>query len=302
MFYKYQHVANDFNSQEVAGLLDSAEIIIQPKLDGSNCQVWMENGELIVSSRNKVLSLEQDNQGCYQYFCKPWIKKKFMQFFTTNPTVKLVGEWLVPHKIKYIKEAYNNFIVFDGVFMSTESEAGNPIYVDYPLLSDVLLQYSIDHVSYMVMNNPDISSIKKLFKTFCRFFNYLVDVKNNHKTCEGEGLVVKNYSYSNRFGRSTWCKLINEEFYNLSNTKKPKEKIDRTQEIEFVESKCIDHLLSKCFYKLENDKHMEEYIKLCQNEFVEDYDCTGLSLKTIRNIVAKKAVQFWREVGTDEKI
>ena len=77
-FVKYQHVENDLNSIECKGLLDG-KVIIQPKLDGTNCQVWLQNGVIKVSSRNRVLSLHSDNARAYTILHKCPLIAKYLQ-------------------------------------------------------------------------------------------------------------------------------------------------------------------------------------------------------------------------------
>ena len=62
---KYQHIENKFDGISTKALLDG-DIIIQPKLDGCNCQIYAENSEIIITSRNNILSEHNDNKNCYK--------------------------------------------------------------------------------------------------------------------------------------------------------------------------------------------------------------------------------------------
>ena len=63
-YSKYQHIER-LGSAEVDGILDGVCHIF-PKLDGTNSQLWWDNG-LKAGSRNRELSVESDNAGFYNW-------------------------------------------------------------------------------------------------------------------------------------------------------------------------------------------------------------------------------------------
>ena len=64
-FHKYQHVCR-INTSETEEI-EMGEVFIFDKLDGTCSNVWLEDGIVKAGSRNRVLSLENDNQGFYAY-------------------------------------------------------------------------------------------------------------------------------------------------------------------------------------------------------------------------------------------
>lgn len=62
-FLKYQHVERYGSSG--AKDIEKGTCYIFPKIDGTNSSVWLENGEICAGSRNRKLSLDNDNQGFY---------------------------------------------------------------------------------------------------------------------------------------------------------------------------------------------------------------------------------------------
>ena len=111
-FNKYQHVER-LGTTETDGI-ETGECWLFPKLDGSNGQVWVnDNGIISCGSRNRELSLDNDNQGFMS-----WVMQQYniINFLNKYPNLKLYGEWLVPHTLRtYRKDAWNKFYVFDVV-------------------------------------------------------------------------------------------------------------------------------------------------------------------------------------------
>lgn len=297
-FFKYQHVANKFNGVEVNGLLNG-ELIIQPKLDGSNCQMYKQDNELRITSRNNILSLDNDNASCYKTLIT---QNKYKKFFEEYPNIKLCGEWLVKHHINYIEDSYNEFYVFDAIDMATENDHGQCDYLSYVELTILLDSYSIKYVPWLKLDAEDFKSkINIFFQENIEFCNFLIDAEGPR----GEGIIVKNYDYKNKFGRSTWCKLINENAYKNKGRKiKSSRIIDKNKEESFVNNHISDHLFNKCYYKLATDGILEnefigEYVKLCQSDFIDDFmtleDRLLFNIKIIKNIISVRAVKFWRD-------
>lgn len=304
---KYQHLENNFNIKALVGLLADDTVLIQPKLDGSNCQMYMENGELVITSRNNILSLTFDNAGCYNTLIH---EQKYKDFFNDYPNIKLAGEWLVCHKIKYNPDAYRKFYVFDAIYLDSEDEDGKADYMPYDELSLLLDEYNIEHVPHIYIYTHTLKEqLAKdpnlLFTSNLELSNYLID----SDVPMGEGIVVKNYNYKNPFGRSVWCKVINTEVFKQK-VNKPKQIKSYDFESKFVDENLNEHLLSKCYYKLAIDGQLDkkligDYIKLCQNEFLEDFSqpyilenkITDFNHKAVNNMVAQESIKYIRSLN-----
>ena len=299
-FRKYQHVENNLHSKECQGLLDGV-IVIQPKLDGSNCQIWMEDDDLIICSRNNVLSLSKDNHKCYQMLFN---NERLKNFFRENSNLKLVGEWLAPHRVKYKEDAYYKFYVFDVIYLDDDMN-GASRYMDYIDAAIILDSFGLSHVPYVVTESP-------VFPISTSIMNWFDKASNNFKPsfenflCEEsddficEGIVVKNYAYRNPFGHQVWCKIINEKFYKQQRAiQKEKIVIDDSKEALFVSENITDHLL---FKKLDEFKDLDikktgQFIRACQLEFLDDFKekVVDLNIKSINNNIAKYAKELYFE-------
>lgn len=191
-FLKYQHVER-FGTPETEGI-DNGMCYIFPKIDGTNAQLWMDGG-LKAGSRNRELSVDNDNAGFYNWALS---QLPILNFFHSNPNLRLYGEWLVPHSLKtYNDNAWRQFYVFD--VMDDEN------YLSYDTYKPMLEEFGIEYIPPICkVNNPSYELIvSQLDKN-----GYLIKDGSG----VGEGIVVKNYDYKNKFGRVVWGKIVTNEF------------------------------------------------------------------------------------------
>lgn len=207
-FKQYTHLER-FGNTEVEGI-ELGVCYIFPKIDGTNASAWMElfgsHGErehigLCGGSRTRELSLGSDNAGFYN-----WLTGKredalaVGNFLTKYPHLRLYGEWLVPHTFKgYRPDAWHKFYVFDVYNDETEQ------YLSYEAYQPLLEEFQVEYIAPIaIVKNGDYE----------RFLNY---VANNFFLCPdggepGEGIVLKNYDYQNKFGRQAFAKIVRQEF------------------------------------------------------------------------------------------
>ncbi len=202
-FKKYQHLER-FGASEVEGI-EFGECYVFPKIDGSNGSLWLSDDGLQAGSRKRHLNGEKDNHGFLKWADK---RKKYILFFEKHSNLRLFGEWLIPHSLKtYREDAWNRFYVFDVV-----QDLDEPLpngekfqYLHYDEYKDLLEEFDIEYV-------PCIAKVKN--GTYDQFVNQL---KHNVFLIEdgkgtGEGIVIKRYDYINKYGRTTWAKIVTSEF------------------------------------------------------------------------------------------
>jgi len=233
-FYKYQHIER-LGTVETDGI-EVGECYVFPKIDGTNSQLWFNSG-LQAGSRNRQLSIENDNAGFYNWALK---QEKFKQFFAKYPNLRLMGEWLVPHTLKtYKKTAWNNFYVFDVI--------NGKHYLPYETYKEILDEFDIEYI-------PPICKIKN--PTYEQLIN---QIEKNVFLIEdgqgiGEGIVIKNYDYKNKFGRVTWAKIVANEFKTQKNKGNITEiKSEKVIEEEIVNKYVTNALIEKELAKIETE-------------------------------------------------
>lgn len=192
-FARYQHVER-WGTDDVSGI-EMGMCYVFPKIDGTNASLWWDDG-LRAGSRNRELSLDNDNAGFYAWSLQ---QPEFERFFKEYPQLRLFGEWLVPHTLKtYHKSAWNKFYVFD--VMTDQGQ-----YLPYYEYNGILTDFHIEHIPPICkVDTPSYDTlVKQLEKNV-----YLIDDGRGF----GEGIVIKNYDFRNKYGRVVWAKMVRNDF------------------------------------------------------------------------------------------
>ena len=215
-----------------------------PKLDGSQGTVWCENDELMVASRNRLLSSKSDNAGFHKYIQEN--KEKYLAFFKDHPNYVLYGEWLVKHTINYEENLYNKFYIFD-VFDTKTNQ--------YINLAEKQYQYSaLNFIQpFAIHNGKDAKVFIEDYKNESSLWSYGTAIEN-----EGEGFVVKKYNHINKFGRKVYLKVLSDNF--KSKKQKPKANSSITfpaRNNDLIEAEIIDKYMDDHFIQKEKAKLLE---------------------------------------------
>lgn len=231
-FKEYTHVER-LGTSEVSDILDG-RCYVFPKIDGTNASLWAVDGVINAGSRTRHLSLESDNAGFYAEHVN---SIPYQMFFSAHPDKRLYGEWLVPHSLKtYNEKAWRKFYVFDVMHGDK--------YLSYDEYQPLMEQFGIEYI-------PPIFVVER--PTEERLYGALE--QNNYLIRDGEGagegVVVKNYSYVNRFGRIAFAKIVTAEF-KAKHTKalgvrevKEKIRVEDSIAAEFVTKSLVDKVYAK---------------------------------------------------------
>jgi len=245
MFHKYQHIER-LKTDETDGI-DMGVCYIFPKLDGSNASVWLEDTDdgyyLKGGSRNRELSLDKDNAGFLEFITETRIKHDLTALLLDHPSWRIFGEWLVPHTLKtYREEAWRKFYVFDVY----DDELCK--YLPYDIYQPIMEEFGIDYIPPLcTMNDPTLEQLEwEMQKN-----TYLVQDGMG----SGEGLVIKNYDYKNKWGRTTWAKLVRNEFKERNAEAFGVRKVDGKKliEKEIAEAYVTEAFVAKTRAKIEED-------------------------------------------------
>jgi hypothetical protein len=193
-FLKYQHLER-YGNTEVEGI-EVGTCYVFPKLDGTNGSVWWDDG-VKAGSRNRELALDNDNAGFMNAMV---VDKTIVSFLYNEPDLILYGEWLVPHTLKtYNDDAWRKFYVFDVFDRKKER------LLSYDEYSEGLVAAGINVIAPIaIIKNGSIDHFTECLSKA----HYLV--KDGEGA--GEGVVIKNYDYQNKYGRQTWAKIVGNEF------------------------------------------------------------------------------------------
>lgn len=185
-FHRYPKIYR-LGLDEVDGILEG-KCYIQEKLDGANTSIYLRDGKIICASRN--MEKESGFNGFVDYVNS---HEGIKRFFHDHPNERLYGEWLVKHTITYKATAHNKFYLFDIM-----TEAGD--FISPPVVETIAIEYEMDYPKIMnVIENPTIEGLKPHIG-----ISMLGDV--------GEGIVIKNPTFINKFGYMSYAKIVTEKF------------------------------------------------------------------------------------------
>jgi len=299
-FRKYQHIER-FGTDEVDGI-EFGKCYIFYKIDGTNSSVWLDNGgNLKAGSRNRELSLENDNAGFYAYVLQ---NDKVLAYLQKHPTHRLFGEWLVPHSLKtYRQDAWRRFYIFD---VCLDKEDDGLEYIPYDTYKPLLDEFELDYIPPLAtISNPTYES---LLKALDKTGQFLVEDGKGI----GEGIVIKNYDFYNKYKRQTWAKIVTNEFKEKHHKEMgcPDIKTEVMVEEKIVEDFCTEAFIEKEYAKIVNEQDgwtskyipmllgrvFSELIKEESWNMIKKYKNPKIDYKTLNALVIRKIKEIKRNV------
>lgn len=301
-FEKYMSLKR-IGTTEVSGLLEG-ECFIFSKIDGTNASVYLgDDGIVHAGSRKRELGVEsdQDNAGFYKWVLT---QDNLCQFVKDNPHLRLFGEWLVPHALKtYRDDAWKKLYVFD---VYDHNQNRFLTYDEYKLL---LEKYNIEYIPCLwKIKNPTIDMLLDLLPKN----TYLIKDGEGF----GEGIVVKNYNYINKYGNVIWGKLVSNEFRDTkaknSNLKTIESKVSIEENI--IDKCCTEAFIRKEYNKmllqLENEDRewdnkcipellgriWKEFIDEETYEFVKKHKMPTINFRTLNGLCIRKIKHTLTEI------
>ena len=247
-FIKYQHLER-YGTTEVEGI-EFGEVYVFPKIDGTNASLWLDSeGRLQAGSRRRHLTSDNDNAD-FLNTMQCW--KPIHDYLYENPSHRLYGEWLVPHSLKtYRENAWRKFYVFDVATDKKElaHEGDSRVnYIPFDKYEPLLKKHGLDYiVPLAIMNNPSYDQIiGQLEKN-----DFLIQDGKGF----GEGIVLKNYGWKNKYGRQTWAKIVTSEFKEAHKREMGATYVEGKKMIEEeISDKYVTKALcEKVYSKIEND-------------------------------------------------
>ena len=236
-FAKYIHLER-FGTDEVDGI-NVGDCHIFPKLDGTNASIWFDGEKLACGSRNRHLSLDDDNAGFMAWAVQ---QEHLARMVAAHPNLRFYGEWLVPHSLKtYREDAWRNFYIFD---VTTEDGA----FLHYDEYMPICKEFGASFIPCTLKSrNPTYEVLLRATEDN-RFM-----LKDN-SGC-GEGVVIKRYGYTNRFGRTVWAKLITNTFKDKHITEMGGAVVNvKMVEEAIAEEFLTEHMVEKIIAKIRTDQ------------------------------------------------
>lgn len=286
-YKSYTHVLR-IDKDKVRGIL-CGDVVVMPKLDGTNACLFMKDGTVHAGSRHRELNANKDNANFYRTLVTKAMEEfpQVIVYLTKHPDHIVYGEWLgaegekfTGHIKDYIRHGFFVFDVFDTV-----ADA----YIPYDVYKNDFGNYSKVVPVIATFHNPTREEINAcLDKTD---YNLMPNAK-------GEGIVIKNYQFRDTYGHIQIAKIVRDEF--IQEKSKPKKPLAAGQNEEnFVDKFCTNSFMSKCQAKVMNalnidvwvtdKKPVGMFLNLCLTDLMEE-DFWGY-FKKKKGVVDLNAIQ-----------
>ena len=254
-----------YGKSDTLDVLKQGDIIsITEKIDGANASFRIdETNDLGIScySRNNPLNEHDTLSGFYN-----WVVDNILPIKEQlNPNYIYFGEWLVKHKVVYKEEYYKNFYLFSIYDIDKEE------YIDELLMRKEANRLKLKTVECFYYG--EFRDYEHL-KTFIGKSN-MTEIANT-----GEGIVVKNVSYRDRFGKQMFVKLVTDKFAEVQKQKKPKNPCDEV--VILTKQVVTKPRIEKILFKLIDES------KIKQDYTIEDM---GAILKLLTPIVYEDVME-----------
>lgn len=270
MNYKtYQHIEK-LGTTDVEGIL-SGTCYLSYKIDGTNACVWLKDDQTLgFGSRKRELSVSEDNAGFLNTLSSKDYTDEYndiLNYLKRHPSHIIYGEWLVRHTLtKYNQDAWRKLYVFDIFDANTDS------YVNYDVYSK---EFEADFKNIRFI--PIIAKLENPTEDIIKSY---LDKTGDWLLTEGlgEGIVIKNYNYRNRFGHIKWAKVLTEDFKNS------KSRV-REENSDNKDKNLIEYEISKMI--------TDEHILKEKSKIIEHYG--EWSSKYIFELLNRSFTEFWRD-------
>lgn len=291
MTFKRYPKVHRLGKEEVEGILEGV-VHIEEKIDGANVQIWMENGELQCGTRNN--HIKEGFNGFVDYVRST---PAFTEFFKTHENFRLYGEWLVRHTIAYNETAYKQFYLFDMTYRLDGDEAES--FYSKEEVHNVAEKYGFKTPTYHgTLTNPRTQELMEW-------------VGKSTLGEKGEGIVIKNHTFRDKFGSHNYAKIVTESFKEDNgitfggNNKHS----DTYWEMYVVNKYMTLARVEKIMNKLQPlvDKRLDiehiprvsssAYYDMLTEEIWEvSRKVTSLNFKTLQRVATKKAIQIYKDI------
>lgn len=218
-------------------------IIIQEKIDGSNVsfQYDSETDSLQCFSRNQILSAENTLRGYYE-----WVQKldKELVKLVLGDRLRIFGEWLVKHTVKYPEECYNTMYCFD-VF-----DTENKCWLSQNEVKSLADKLGLNYVPVFYEGE------------FTTWEDYKQLVGKTEMGGEiGEGIVIKKQN--DLSDDVAYTKIVHERFKEVwkkvrRHSESPEEKQEKKRLEELTETVVTPARVEKILYKLVDEGILPE--------------------------------------------
>lgn len=287
MFKKYPKI-HRLGKEETEGILDGL-VTVTEKVDGASTSCWLEDGVLKLASRNQEIT--EGFNGFIEYAKN---HEGINKYLSEYPNHRLYGEWLIKHSISYKETAYKQFYLFDILV--------DDKFVDQVDVALVAKYYNINYPQvFGTFQNPTEEKLMEF-------------VGKTNLGDKGEGIVLKNIDFTNKFGDMCYAKIVTQEFKEANalifggNNKHS----ETYWEFFVVNKYCTLARVQKIMNKIQPEidqrldlKHIPRVINTCYHDLITEeaweisQKVVSLDFKKLKNLACKKFTQIYKDILND---
>ena len=294
-FKRYPKI-HRLGKEETEGILNGL-CHIEEKIDGANTSIWIDKrGEVACGSRNREL------QEGFNGFVD-WVKgsESVKICLSDNPKFRLYGEWLVRHSVSYNALNYNKFYLFDVSFALDGEE--NEEFLTREEVKMIADKYGFTSPQYFgAFENPTVEQLMPF-------------VGQTNLGDKGEGIVIKNEEYRDKFGNWCYAKIVTQEFKESNgiifggNNKHS----DTYHEMYVVNKYMTLARVQKIMHKIQPEieekldlKHIPRVSNTAYYDMLteEIWEISGkvqtLNFQQLKRLSTQKAIQIYKDILTGD--
>ena len=272
--------------------------VVQEKIDGGNFSFFVEDNELIVASRNMVMTGKIDYKGWKAIPVVTEAFEKCLKLF--NPSYLYIGESLQKHTISY--DSIPGFVGYDIWNEDTES------FLNWKDSKKEFESLGLEFIHVHFERNGSEITTEELEKC----------IKHSlYKEGDAEGIVIKNYSKLNKYSNPLFAKIVTDDFKEknravFKGTNQPPKEDNST--ILIASTYSTEARIEKTIHKLVDEGHKLDMsmIPVLFNTVAEDifeenaveiyHTFDKIDFKHLRGIVAKKCIPVLKKVLLERAI
>lgn len=287
MFIIYPKILR-LGHEDTDGILEG-KCHIQEKIDGANTSVWIEDGIIKCASRNHPV--ESGFNGFVDYIEN---HEGVNRLLKEHPDYRLYGEWLVKHTVQYNETAYKKWYMFD-------IHVGDAWY-DTAVVNAHAITYGIDKPTlFATIDNPTMEDLNGF-------------MGRSDLGQIGEGIVIKNPLFINKFFNRQYAKLVSEKFKEDNaitfggNNKHSECYFEMWVVNKFMTLERIRKIMNKIQPTIDEKLDMEHTSKIINTAFHDmlteeiwtiQKKCQSIDFRKLGHLAQKKAAKIYHDILND---
>lgn len=289
--YKKYPKIHRLGKEETDGILEH-NVIIQEKIDGANCSIFLLDGEVRCGTKTRMLPEDESFRGLTEAVkANPNLKT----WLLANEDHVLYGEWLVRHTLAYPETVYGKIYLFD-IYDTTEKRFYS--------------QASVQEVAGVLgLEYPHVFAEGVMTEEQIKEF-----VGKSNIAPAGEGVVLKALDFVNKFGDLSYAKLVTQKFTedNATVFGGNNKHSETYWEMYIVNKYCTLARVQKIMQKLQSEldrrldmEHIPRIAQTCYHDMIteEIWEIQSkvpiVNFKELKRLSNKKFIQIYKDILTN---